>query len=359
MSSLSTVRVESGVTCSHISVSYPEFTLHVDFSVRQGEFVSIIGPSGCGKSTTLQVICGLLQPEEGTISLNGKDITAVPVWEREIGMVFQDYALFPHLDVAGNILYPLRLRKTKRAERISRMEGLLDLVGLSGYGRRRIQNLSGGEQQRVALARALASSPRLLLLDEPLSALDAKMRVRLREEILRIQKQTGITTIYVTHDQDEALSMSDRIIVMNQGGIEQIGTPEEVYSRPATLHAALFMGEGSVMPYTVIPRTLVTPGGAHDYIYQEQKGDHQVFFRPEHVIVHDDPRLPFPEFLTHVRFPDAQIVSCEYTGAAYRLHCLWDGHAIMATSSTRPRTETVSLGVRLRNLVEYCDGTLL
>ncbi|AEC02166.1 ABC transporter ATP-binding protein [Parasphaerochaeta coccoides] len=359
MSNNSPPQTDSGLICSQISVSYPEFRLNIDFSIASGEFVSIVGPSGCGKSTTLQLICGLFQPETGTISLNGKDITTLPVWEREIGMVFQDYALFPHLDVSRNIAYPLRLRKLRKAERRARVDSLLDLVGLTGYGRRRIQSLSGGEQQRVALARAIASSPRLLLLDEPLSALDAKMRVRLREELLHIQKQTGITTIYVTHDQDEALSMSDRIIVMNQGGIEQVGTPEDVYSRPATLHAALFMGDGTVMPYSIIPDTIVTPTGHYEFIYREQKGEHLVFFRPEHVTVHDDPLLPFPEFLAHARFSDARILSCEYTGFAYRLHCIWKEHQITALSTTRPHSESVSLGVRLRNLVEYSDGLLV
>ena len=202
------------LVCQDIEASYPEFKLHMDFTIMQGEMVSIIGPSGCGKSTTLQLLSGLMEPDSGAILLGDEDITAKPVWERNIGLVFQDYALFPHLNVAQNIAYSLKLQKMPKAERRSTVASLLSLVGLEGYQKRRTSELSGGERQRIALARALASNPRLLLLDEPLSALDAQLRKHLRKEIRRIHDETGITTIYVTHDKDPVAEGQRLLLVM-------------------------------------------------------------------------------------------------------------------------------------------------
>jgi ABC-type Fe3+/spermidine/putrescine transport system ATPase subunit len=348
---------ELGLVCSNIRVTYPEFSLHLDLTVNKGELVSIIGPSGCGKSTTLQLITGLLPCETGTIMLHGVDITHMPVWERNIGMVFQDYALFPHVNVTKNIAYSLKLKKIPKKEQIERVRHLLDLVGLQGFEKRRIADLSGGERQRVALARALASEPQLLLLDEPLSALDAKMRKRLRQQIRHIHETTGITTIYVTHDQEEALTLSDRILVMQQGSMEQFATPEEIYNHPSTLYAAKFMGEGTLLPHALIPKILVSIDKGPDTVVFRSSGEsRQVFFRPERVIVHDNPALAFPEFLPHLRFSDARVLSCEYQGGRYLITCDWNGHEILAYSRYRPKHTKVTLGVRVNDLVEYVEG---
>jgi putative spermidine/putrescine transport system ATP-binding protein len=214
----------------------------VDLAFNKGEFVSLLGPSGCGKTTILRMIAGFEMPTTGTILVEGKDITGLPPNRRKIGMVFQAYALFPNMNVADNIGFGLKIAGMPRAQRDARVEEMLKLIGLSGYGKRFPFELSGGQQQRVALARAIAPQPSMLLLDEPLSALDAKVRVRLREEIRAIQRELGITTVFVTHDQEEALSISDRIVVMNAGIVEQFGTPFEVYNRPQTRFAATFVG---------------------------------------------------------------------------------------------------------------------
>lgn len=350
---------ENALVCSDIRVRYPEFTLDLDFSVKEGELVSIIGPSGCGKSTTLQLITGLLACEHGSIVLNGKDITHVPVWERTIAMVFQDYALFPHLNVERNISYSLRLKRVPRKERQKTTTDLMELVGLEGYGKRDIAQLSGGERQRVALARAIASKPQLLLLDEPLSALDAKLRKHLRQEIRKIHDSTGITTLYVTHDQEEALALSDRILVMNNGRMEQLATPEEVYTHPSTLFAAKFMGEGTLLPYDVIPTTLVSTDKGPDIVVFRSGGENrQIFFRPERVIVHDKTELAFPEFLPHLRFTNCRVVDAEYQGGRYLLRCSWNGNPIHAYSRFKPRRDTITLGVRVSDLTEYLDGVV-
>jgi putative spermidine/putrescine transport system ATP-binding protein len=213
-----------------------------DLAAERGEFVSFLGPSGCGKTTTLRMIAGFEQPTAGTIRINGEDVTNRAPNKRHVGMVFQSYALFPNMTVAGNIGFGLKLLKRPKAQIDQRVEELLGLIHLEGRGDRYPYQLSGGQQQRVALARALAIEPQVLLLDEPLSALDAKIRVALRHEIREIQRQLGITTVYVTHDQEEALELSDRIVVMSEGNVEQIGTPFEIYNFPATPFVASFVG---------------------------------------------------------------------------------------------------------------------
>jgi putative spermidine/putrescine transport system ATP-binding protein len=214
----------------------------IDLAVASGEFVSFLGPSGCGKTTALRLIAGFDRASSGRIEIDGKDITGTPPNRRDIGMVFQAYSLFPNTTAERNVAFGLRVRRQGREQRVGRARELLDLVGLADAAQRYPHQLSGGMQQRVALARALAIEPRLLLLDEPLSALDAKVRVQLREEIRRIQTRLGITTIYVTHDQEEALSISDRVAVLSKGRIEQVGTPAEIYGSPATPFVAQFVG---------------------------------------------------------------------------------------------------------------------
>jgi iron(III) transport system ATP-binding protein len=214
----------------------------VTLDIEEGEFICFLGPSGCGKTTLLRAIAGLEIQNHGRIFQAGRDISALEPSRRDFGIVFQSYALFPNLSVARNIAYGLVSRRDNRAAIAARVSELLDLVGLPGAGERYPAQLSGGQQQRVALARALATSPGLLLLDEPLSALDARVRVRLRHEIKQLQRRLGVTTVMVTHDQEEALTMADRIVVMNEGRIEQIGTPQDIYRRPANAFVADFVG---------------------------------------------------------------------------------------------------------------------
>jgi len=260
----------------------------VSLGVRQGELICFLGPSGCGKTTLLRIIAGLEVQTAGTIQQAGRDISRLPPMDRDYGIVFQSYALFPNLSVADNVAYGLVNRRMARAQREARVAELLQLVGLPDAGGKYPAMLSGGQQQRIAIARALATSPGLLLLDEPLSALDARVRVRLRGEIRSLQQRVGITTILVTHDQEEALSMADRIVVMKEGQIEQIGTPDEVYTRPATPFVADFVGKTNLLP--------ATPAGGSGVQVGPQRfactvngaagqGNLRLFFRPEDVVV--------------------------------------------------------------------------
>ncbi len=261
----------------------------VSLAVRQGELVCFLGPSGCGKTTLLRIIAGLEVQSAGTIVQAGRDITRLPPMGRDYGIVFQSYALFPNMSVAQNVAYGLVNRRVARPAREARVRELLELVGMPDSGAKYPGQLSGGQQQRVAIARALATSPGLLLLDEPLSALDARVRVRLRGEIRSLQQRVGITTILVTHDQEEALSMADRIVVMKEGAIEQIGTPAEVYANPATPFVADFVGKTNLLPATRSgeDRVLV---GEQRFTCPTLDGHAEgaalrLFFRPEDVMV--------------------------------------------------------------------------
>jgi putative spermidine/putrescine transport system ATP-binding protein len=222
------------------------------FAFQRGEFISLLGPSGCGKTTILRMIAGFERPSSGTIRVDGRDITNLKPNQRQLGMVFQAYALFPNLTVGDNIAFGLKIAGMPTAERRARVDEMLRLIGLTGFEKRYPYEMSGGQQQRVALARAIAPKPRLLLLDEPLSALDAKIRVSLRQEIRAIQQDLGITTVFVTHDQEEALSISDRIVVMNAGNIEQLGAPHEIYNQPRTRFVATFVGRLNLLEATVV-----------------------------------------------------------------------------------------------------------
>ncbi len=220
----------------------------ISLSIRQGEFITLLGASGCGKTTTLRIIAGLETPDNGNVYLNGTDVTTLQPNERNVNTVFQNYALFPHMNVFSNIAYGLKLKKVPKQEITHRVEEMLELVQLAGYGTRMPSELSGGQRQRVAIARAVVNNPQVLLLDEPLGALDLQLRRQMQIELKRIQKRLQITFIYITHDQEEALNMSDRIAVMNQGTFEQIGTPNEVYYHPRTSYAARFVGTANLIP---------------------------------------------------------------------------------------------------------------
>jgi putative spermidine/putrescine transport system ATP-binding protein len=224
----------------------------VDLSIQRGEFVSFLGPSGCGKTTTLRMVAGFEEPTSGAIRIGDRDVTHLKPNQRNVGMVFQAYALFPNLTVAQNVGFGLKVQKKPAAEIKSRVEEMLKLIKLPHLADRYPYQLSGGQQQRVALARAIATKPQVLLLDEPLSALDAKIRVSLRDEIKGLQRELGITTVYVTHDQEEALSMSDRIVVMSEGRVEQIGTPFEIYNHPRTRFVASFVGTLNILPARIV-----------------------------------------------------------------------------------------------------------
>jgi iron(III) transport system ATP-binding protein len=224
---------------------------HVDLHVLRGEFFTLLGPSGCGKTTLLRMIAGFAQPDEGVISFDAQTVNQVPPWRRDVGMVFQSYALWPHLSVFDNVAFGLRERKVSRDEIARRVRGALQQVELSGTETRRPSQLSGGQQQRVALARTLVIQPRVLLLDEPLSNLDAKLRVEMRLELQKLQRDIGLTTIYVTHDQEEALALSTRIAVINQGQIVQQGEPRAIYEQPCNDFVAGFIGQANLMPATI------------------------------------------------------------------------------------------------------------
>jgi putative spermidine/putrescine transport system ATP-binding protein len=246
----------------------------VDLDVRRGEFFTFLGPSGSGKTTTLRLIAGFERPDEGRVELRGADVSALPPFERDVNTVFQDYALFPHMSVADNVDYGLRIRKVGREERRRRVAEALEMVRLPRLGARRPGQLSGGQRQRVALARAIVCRPQVLLLDEPLGALDLKLRQEMQVELKRIQQEVGITFLYVTHDQEEALTMSDRLAVFNDGRIEQVGAPADVYERPASEFIAGFVGVSNILErggrrFTVRPEKVQIVEGASDGLQVE------------------------------------------------------------------------------------------
>jgi ABC-type Fe3+/spermidine/putrescine transport system ATPase subunit len=324
--------------------------------VRKGELVCLLGPSGCGKTTTLRMVAGFLEPDQGTVLIDGADVTALPPERRPTAMVFQNYALWPHMSVYDNIAFGLKLRKLPKQEIADRVGRVLELVGLTHHIRSRPARISGGEQQRVALARALVQEPKVLLLDEPLSNLDAKLRVRVREDIREIQQRLGITTVIVTHDQDEALSVSDRVAVMNDGKIEQYAAPVDLYRTPATTFVGGFVGAMNNVTGTVGTNgsgPTVVIGGAHVPVESSnlggaassQAGD-TISIRPEDVVVGGQGA---PARVTRV-IPRGHFTEIVLELGETSLRAYVDGDSV-ATNGMVP--------VRFRRALVYRDGVLL
>ncbi len=342
-----------GIRLDRIKKSFPEFNIEINLTVNRGELVTLLGPSGCGKTTTLGLISGILSPDRGDIFIGSSRVTDMPVWQRDIGIVFQDYALFPHMNVLANIAYGLKARKTDSRTISDISNRMLNLVHLEGYGKRKVESLSGGEKQRTALARALAPSPRLLLLDEPLSALDAKLRRGLRREIREIQQKLGITTIYVTHDQEEALSISDRIVLINRGKIEQTGTPWEIYNRPSTKFCGEFLGDSNTIPCDVkscSPKEgilLITedPDLTFTLPYREEilpGKNYLLFFRPQ------DTKINIKTGSSTGRNTiKGEILSAEYSGRALTAEYKWKERVL--------KTETTDTDNNYRNIFKKGD----
>lgn len=247
------------ITLEGISKSYDGVSVleNINLYIRKNEFLTLLGPSGCGKTTTLRIIGGFEFPSTGKVIFDGKDITQDPPYKRRVNTVFQKYALFPHLNVQDNIAFGLKIKKLPKAEIKEKVEKMLELVNLKGFGKRQVESLSGGQQQRVAIARALVNEPEVLLLDEPLGALDVKLRKEMQLELKRMQKALGITFIFVTHDQEEALTMSDTIVIMKDGKIQQIGTPKHIYDEPKNAYVANFVGESNIIRGTMLKDELV------------------------------------------------------------------------------------------------------
>jgi putative spermidine/putrescine transport system ATP-binding protein len=276
-----------------LSKHYGDFyaVREVSLTIADGEFLVLLGPSGCGKTTTLRMVAGFIEPSAGHVRLAGQDVTLLPPWKRNAGMVFQSYALFPHMTVAQNVAFGLEMRKLPRADIERRVEEALALVRLGGYGGRLPRQLSGGQQQRVALARALAIRPDVLLLDEPLSNLDAKLRQEVRVEIRELQRQLGLTTVMVTHDQEEALTMADRLVVMNEGSVRQVGSQRDLYERPADRFVAGFVGRSTFLAGTVeAPGRFRSDGGLALACGGGNPGRAVLSLRPERVEIGLEPR---------------------------------------------------------------------
>ena len=315
---------QSQIQIENVSRLFSQTAALDDVSVplRQGDFSVLLGPSGCGKSTLLRLIAGLDTQTSGTIRIGGHDVGDKPPSMRDLSMVFQSYALFPHLSVAENILFGLQVRRVAKAERVKRLDAVAEMMGLSQLLRRKPSELSGGQQQRVALARAVISERPICLMDEPLSNLDAKLRADMRVELRAIQQKLGLTVVYVTHDQIEAMTMADKIIVMNSGRIEQVGTPEEVYARPATVFTAGFIG---TPPMNLFPARLF---GVQDATADAVAENHLIGLRPEDIIV-------------AATGPEAEILGIEYLGADRLVSArLGDTDFIMRTPASAPPPPT-------------------
>jgi spermidine/putrescine transport system ATP-binding protein len=351
----------SDLRVERLTKVFKETTAVDDLSlvVAEGEFFSLLGPSGCGKTTTLRMIGGFEDPTTGSIHLGGADVTALPPYKRDVNTVFQSYALFPHLNVFDNVAYGLRRKKVAGGEVDKRVNEILDLVDLAGFGGRRITQMSGGQQQRVALARALVNRPQLLLLDEPLGALDLKLRKQMQLELKRIQAEVGITFVYVTHDQEEAMTMSNRIAVMNAGRLEQVGAPQTVYELPATRFVASFLGASNLLAGEVsstngsVAKVALEAGSTISLPTDRvptTRGAVHVGVRPEKLHIDRagaEGREPNGNFI------DATIATSTYTGVSTSYECTTADGATVVVYVQNLEASTAPLGAGTRVRLEW------
>lgn len=334
------------IDLKHISVKLGDNQVLDDLSlyIRDREFITLLGPSGCGKTTILRVIAGFLEPDEGDVIFEDKKINGVPPHKRQVNTIFQRYALFPHLNVYENVAFGLRIKKTPESEIEKTVSEMLSIVNLSGFEKRNINSLSGGQQQRVAIARALAVKPRVLLLDEPLGALDLKLRREMQVELKKIQQQMGITFIYVTHDQEEALTMSDTVVVLNQGYIQQIGTPVDIYNEPTNAFVADFIGESNIIDGVMIRDRLVRILSAEFVCVDEGFGENMpvdVVIRPEDVVLTPPSQGELKGVVTDIIFK----------GVHYEMHVMVNGYEWLVHSTvSTPIGAEVGLSVEPSNI---------
>lgn len=309
------------INLTHITKSYDGNVILDDLNlyIRENEFITLLGPSGCGKTTTLRILGGFEMPDKGQVIFDDKDITTLPPNKRDLNTVFQKYALFPHMSIAENIAFGLKLKKKSKAYIEDKIKYALKLVNLEGFEHRAIDSLSGGQQQRIAIARAIVNEPKVLLLDEPLGALDLKLRQEMQYELIRLKNELGITFVYVTHDQEEALTMSDTIVVMNQGYIQQIGTPEMIYNEPVNAFVADFIGDSNIIDGIMIQDKVVEILGTKIPCVDEGFGNHtpvDVVIRPEDVEIVEP----------GAGFMDGDITSVIFKGVHYEIEILANGY---------------------------------
>lgn len=357
---------DSGVELDDITIKYGDVTAvaNAQITVEEGSFFTLLGPSGCGKTTLLRAIAGFIRQTSGDIRIGGQIINDVPAYKRDAGMVFQNYAVFPHLTVEENIAYGLKARKVVGAEAKRRISDALEMVDLLGFEVRLPKSLSGGQQQRVVIARAIAIQPRVLLMDEPLANLDAKLRVRLRNDLKELQRELGTTTIYVTHDQEEALSLSDQIAVMSKGHVAQVGSPVEIYQRPATLHVANFIGEGNFLTVDLRGREghaeLIYPGGQVLQLPEPSVAHGKVWagFRPQ-----DADIVPAEQELVDANVLSGEVVFTSFLGSYLQAKVqLAESATVLVQARVTDLAHTPQIGdrigirVRPENLMVFSGG---
>lgn len=341
---------------SHISKSYDDNLVldDLDLKIKENEFLTLLGPSGCGKTTTLRLLGGFETPDAGAVFFDGADITALPPNERKLNTVFQKYALFPHMSIAENIAFGLKISKKSKSYISDKIKYALKLVNLDGFEKRSVDSLSGGQQQRIAIARAIVNEPKVLLLDEPLGALDLKLRQDMQYELIRLKEELGITFVYVTHDQEEALTMSDTIVVMNQGYIQQIGTPEDIYNEPTNAFVADFIGDSNIIDGTMIEDKLVKILGVTIPCVDTGFGQNRpvdVVIRPEDVELSDPPN----------GFMEGDVVSIIFKGVHYEIEVRANGYdwlvhtTKMFSVGTHVGISVIPFNIQIMNKPESSD----